>query len=480
MSPRVRRLVCLSLVAALAFPIAQPAPAHAGSSDENRFIVRTRSGFVGSTVINLVCAIAGCRVVRGLEDPSGALTGSLFLVDSLLPLDLGDLLTPLLKLLGVVSAERDLLLPLLQPATSASGPEVDPASSALNDFLWRRDPASYYGSDVPEGYLQQPAVGILRLRDAQCGYGTSGGGTVAIIDTGVDATHPALKNVLDPGYDFTRNVAGGDEMTDVNTVQQESAALLDGGGKNPYRCNQESAALLDQESAALLDCDGEGRSGFGHGTMVAGVVHLVAPSARILPLKAFSADGNGYTSDIIRAINFAVQKKAKVLNMSFSRSTTSAELKRALDNATAAGVIAISSAGNDGVKALRWPAAFDNVIGVASTSNSDLRSGFSNYGNSLVWLAAPGEGVITTYPGGNYAAVWGTSFSTPFVAGTTALFVGMKSTASPSQAAWALARAKPVAGEVGYGRLDIYKAVQAGRLLWPTFSGVLGSSCGAQ
>ena len=475
MSPRVRRLLCALLVASLALP------AHA--ADNNRMIVRIKSGLDGLGVIKLVCSLVGCNVVRTLDgDPTGPALqqGSLFLVDSILGLQVGDLLSFTLRLLGVASAEPDLRLPLLQPTTSASGPEVDPASSALNDFLWRRDPASYYGSDVPEGYLQQPAVGIMRLRDAQCSYGTSGGGTVAIIDTGVDATHPALKNVLDPGYDFTRNVAGGDEMKDVNKVPQESAALLDGGGKNPYRCNQESAALLDQESAALLDCDGEGRAGFGHGTMVAGVVHLVAPTARILPLKAFSADGNGYTSDIIRAINFAVQKKAKVLNMSFSRSTTSAELKRALDTATASGVIAISSAGNDGVKALRWPAAFDNVIGVASTSNSDVRSNFSNYGNSLVWLAAPGEGVITTYPGGNYAAVWGTSFSTPFVAGATALFVGMKSTASPSQAAWALSQAKPLAGEVGYGRLDIYKAVQAGRVLWPTLNGVLGSTCGVQ
>jgi hypothetical protein len=56
----------------------------------------------------------------------------------------------------------------------------------------------------------------------------------------------------------------------------------------------------------------------------------------------------------------------------------------------------------------------------------------------------------------------------------------MKSTASQTQAAWALAQAKPVAGELGYGRLDVYRAVQAGRLLWPTLSGVFGSSCEAQ
>jgi len=244
--------------------------------------------------------------------------------------------------------------------------------------------------------------------------------------------------------------------------------------------NQESAALLDQESAALLDKNKDKLKAFGHGTMVAGVVHLVAPTAKILPLKAFSSDGSAYLSDILRAINFAVQKKAKVINMSFSRSTSSAELKTALDKAAASGVIAVASAGNEGVKALRWPAAFENVVGVASTSNSDARSDFSNYGSSLVWVAAPGEGVVTTYPRGNYAAVWGTSFSTPIAAGTVALFAGMKSTLSASEAAWALSQAKWVSSDLGYGRLDVYKAVRAGRLAWPTLSGTLGSTCGAQ
>jgi hypothetical protein len=467
MSPRVRRWLCALLLASLALP---------ASADNNRYIVRIKPGLDGLSVIQLVCKLVGCNVVRTLDaDPTrpSLQPGSLFLVDSVLGLQIGDLLSFTMRLLGVASAEPDLELPLLQPESGTAGPQVDDRSDAFTDYLWRREPVSYYGTNVWRGYLEQPAVGIVRLREAQCAYGTSGAGLVAIIDTGIDPRHPALAAVVQPGYDFTRNVAGGDETADFESTQ-ESAALLD--DERVTVVNQESAALLDQESAALLDQPGH--AAFGHGTMVAGVVHLVAPAAQILPLKAFGADGTGYSSDIIRAVYYAVNRKAKVINMSFSRPTTSAELKRALDYATASGVIAVSSAGNDGVKSLRWPAALDNVIGVASSSDSDSRSSFSNYGNSLVWLAAPGEGVITTYPRETYAAVWGTSFSTPLVSGTAALFVGMKTALSPSEAAWALAQAKWISGEVGYGRLDVYKAVGAGRLMWPTLAGTLGSKCG--
>jgi thermitase len=204
--------------------------------------------------------------------------------------------------------------------------------------------------------------------------------------------------------------------------------------------------------------------------MVAGVVHLVAPTARIMPLKAFRANGQGYTSDILRSIYFAVNKGAKVLNMSFSRPTSSLEMKIALDYATMRGVIAVSSAGNDGKQTLVYPAAYDNVIGVASTANDDTRSSFSNYGSRIVWLAAPGEGIITPYPGGAFAAAWGTSFSTPYVAGAAALLVGMQGSATQNQVAAAVSHAKRLTPELGYGRLDLYQTLLAGRAMWPRAS----------
>ena len=81
-------------------------------------------------------------------------------------------------------------------------------------------------------------------------------------------------------------------------------------------------------------------------------------------------------------------------------------------------------------------------MGVASTNNQDQRSSFSNYGNQIVWVAAPGEGVITTYPFGLYAAGWGTSFSSPMVSGTASLLLNLQTKANQNQAAWAFTHAK--------------------------------------
>jgi thermitase len=157
----------------------------------------------------------------------------------------------------------------------------------------------------------------------------------------------------------------------------------------------------------------------------------------------------------------------KVLNMSFSRRTPSPELERALDFATQRGIIAVSSAGNDGTSALTYPAAYPNVIGVASTSNADKRSTFSNYGPGTVWVAAPGEGIVTTYPGARYAAAWGTSFSTPLVAGAAALVVTVSKTATEDQAAWAIAHATLLNARLGNGRLDMVRTVRSARRLFP-------------
>src|SRR5262249_14109755 len=156
---------------------------------------------------------------------------------------------------------------------------------------------------------------------------------------------------------------------------------------------------------------------------------------------------------------------AKVINMSFSRPTPSAELKIALDYASLRGVILVSSTGNEGTSALRYPAAYNNVIGVASTANDDSRSNFSNYGSQNTVMASPGEFVIPPYPGGRFAAASGTSFSAPTVAGMAALIVQLRDSASSSQVVSALSHAKalPYSLGLGYGRADVYQAVLAGR-----------------
>ena len=264
-----------------------------------------------------------------------------------------------------------------------------------------------------------------------------------------------LQPVLLPGYDFTRNENGADEKGDVT---QSTAAVID----------QSTAAVVDQSTAAVIDgytastLNKPQYADFGHGTMVSGIIHLVAPGAMILPLKAFHADGTGYLSDVIRAIYYAVGKHARVLNMSFNFTSSSVQLNAALSYANLLGVISAAAAGNSGQQVLVYPAAYQGkVMGVASTSNNDTLSTFSNYGSKLVWVGAPGEGIVTLYPFGTYAATWGTSFSTPFVAGAAALLLDMNSLCAESQAAQSIAHAKVINSNLGNGRLDIYQAVQA-------------------
>ena len=168
--------------------------------------------------------------------------------------------------------------------------------------------------------MAQPAQSIGSHRSTQSTFNVTGAGTtVAVIDTGVDPTSPVLKNVLVNGYDFTRNTSGGSETNDVQAspnLSQAQTAIV----------NQRTVAVLDQRTVAVLD--GGPYQAFGHGTMTAGIVHLVAPQAKIMPLKAFSANGTGYDSDILRAIYYAVNHGAKVMNMSFDYPSYSPELAR--------------------------------------------------------------------------------------------------------------------------------------------------------
>src|SRR5262249_14465648 len=177
---------------------------------------------------------------------------------------------------------------------------------------------------------------------------------------------------------FTRNQSGGSELNDYPFTPPApcpncQAAIV----------NQSTAAVLDQSTAAVLD--GTPYAAFGHGTMVAGVIHLVAPNALILPLKAFRSDGTGYWSDILRAIYDAVQNNANVIIMSCDFATSSQEMSAAIAYASQNNVILVASAGNDGQNECVYPASLSNVMGVASTSDLDTRSTFSNYG-SEVWV----------------------------------------------------------------------------------------------
>jgi subtilisin family serine protease len=407
-------------------------------SAQQQLIVRDNLGLSG---LKLTCLGLNCQVGMNLGDPAG----QVFLVTVDSSVNLPSFLSLLLNQVGVLDAEVNQELFLV-------GATAGPVPESLLD----NTPLTYYGAPVWDGYVNQPAAVIVGVRQTQSTFNVAGAGTVAMIDTGVDTQHPALVPVLVPGYNFINNTPNGSEMGDVN---ESSVAVLDGGSPEPALVNSSTIAVVNESTVAVLD--GGPYSAFGHGTMTAGIVHLVAPQANIMPLKAFSADGSGYVSNIIRATYYAVQHNAKVLSMSFSFSPSSGEMAKAINYANSRCVICVASAGNDGTDVLVYPAALNHVMGVASTTDYDTRSSFSNYGTD-VWVAAPGEGVISTYPWGSYAAGWGTSFSAPFVSGTAALLVNVSANVDQQSAAGAIANAKPISSEgMGNGLLDTYMAVQS-------------------
>jgi hypothetical protein len=199
-----RWVVCL-LVAALWASLAPPAAAADGDK-----IVRTKSGLDGLKVINALCALRLCTVIRPLDTlPGQTQPGSLYLVRGLVD----SVVSLLLSALGIQSIEPDRPVTVAQDLSSSW--TSTQASAAVVDALWDRTPMSYYGSAAWESYLLQPAGDIVRLRDTHCGLRQTGAGTVAVIDTGVDPNHPTLKAVVIEGYDFVGDRGGGGEMTDV-------------------------------------------------------------------------------------------------------------------------------------------------------------------------------------------------------------------------------------------------------------------------
>jgi len=378
--------------------------------------------------------------VQNLGDP----LSELFLITPTLSASLDELLTILPQQLGIVSVEVDQIVNLI----------ASPPLSFIPNGLADSFPDDYYGTLVSEGYLDQPANSIVRTTQAQNDFHVSGAGVVATVDTGVDRLHPALAPILLPGYDFVHNTNGADEKGDLD---HSTEFVLDGGGGSPTYVSPWTAAVVNQAGAAALN--NSQYAAFGHGTMVAGIVHLVAPTAKILPLKAFSADGTGYVSAILRAIYFATAQGSTVVNMSFSITSTSSAMSDAINYANSKGVICVAAAGNEGEQIEVYPASFGQVMGVASTSNSDVLSSFSNYGSQVEWVAAPGENIISTYPFDVYASSSGTSFSTPFVSGTAALLANVDGGINQSGAADAIGHAKYISPQLNRGVLDIYQAV---------------------
>lgn len=252
----------------------------------------------------------------------------------------------------------------------------------------------------------------IRLNEAQqVTRGATSTGTpvvVAVLDTGIDLNHPAFAGRLVPGYDFVDN--------DNNPSEEGSAEL------GPY----------------------------GHGTHVAGLIAMVAPDAKIMPIRVLGVDGRGNFWNLALAIKFALANGADVINLSLSTTNSSECIRRLfydeLDGELDApgsmpGAVLVAAAGNSGTAIREYPAAVSPnpnqvqrsgrcVLSVAASNLDDGLTVFSTRG-TWVNLMAPGERIISSVPYNHYGMWAGTSMAAPIVAGEVALVRAMNPAAEP-------------------------------------------------
>jgi subtilisin family serine protease len=353
-------------------------------------------------------------------------------------------------------------------------------SAQLNDAVTLR-PAAKLGilktgaSKASEWYALQPAMKLVQANKAAA-MATGRGVVVADINSRVDFGHPALIGHLTSGYDFLANGGSGASLnqSSASFLDQSSAGFLDQSSagfldqSSAAFLDQSTAAFLDQSSASFLDQSSASfldttNPAHGHGTMCAGLLAAVAPDAMIMPLRVFDDLGNADAFTIARAIRYAVQNGATVINMSFGMTSEFAVVKDAVEFAIDRGVTVVASAGNSDTNAPQFPAGFNGVMGIAATDLNDKKTTFSNFGKDID-VDAPGINIISAYPGGYYAIASGTSFSAPFVAGEAALLRSV-STKNPDKAidkgAVNIDSNNPdYAHQLGSGRIDMVRALQ--------------------
>jgi subtilisin family serine protease len=239
---------------------------------------------------------------------------------------------------------------------------------------------------------------------------------VAVVDTGVDPSQPDLAGRLAPGYDF---VNGDSDPGDDN----------------------------------------------GHGTAVAGIVAAAGNNhigvagycwrCRVMPLKVLDANGGGFASDVARAVVWAGDHGARVINTSLGGPVEDAALAAAAQYAQLRGALLVAAAGNDSSSQLDYPAALPAVVSVGASNQADALYPFSNQGAAV---AAPGENT-TTARGGGYETFLGTSSAAPVVSGIAGLLFSLVPSATPAQVTGALEQsATPIAG-VTFGRVDAQRAL---------------------
>ncbi len=256
--------------------------------------------------------------------------------------------------------------------------------------------------------------GLVAIRAPQGWQYSTGSAsvTIAIVDTGIQLSHPDLAGKITPGFNF---INGTSNANDDN----------------------------------------------GHGTFIAGIaaattnngigVAGVSWGARLMPVKVLNASGSGTYADVAQGIIWATDHGAQVINLSLGGTSPSFVLENAVDYAYSHGVTLAAASGNTGSNVVEYPAHYPHVIAVAATDASNNRWPSSNFGPQLS-LSAPGVSIQSTDIGG-YGYGTGTSAATAFVSGLAAILRGLPGGGSPDTIAWIMEHTALDLGAPGY---DIY------------------------
>lgn len=259
-------------------------------------------------------------------------------------------------------------------------------------------------------------------------YTSTGGPTIAVVDTGIDTDHPDLATQIDT----------------ENSRCFGSLCLLG------YEDDHGHGTHVSGIAAALTD----------NTTGIAGVAY----NTRIMALKVCNILGSCFTSDVASAVRYAADKGAAVVNMSLGGESDSETLHDAMKYAEGKGVVLVAAAGNTGDDTKIYPASFPEVVSVAATDERDEQASFSTE-NEDVELAAPGDDVLSTYTGGDYRELSGTSMASPHVAGLAGLLVGQNPDWTNDQVRKRMQDCSDDLGdpgrddEYGYGRIDLERAL---------------------
>ena len=351
-------------------------------------------------------------------------------------------------------AVRGLELVDPEPGVSVGAAVAD--LERMDGVLYAEPDRVLHQSATPDDPLLSYEWGLISIRAPEAWDVTTGSSqvTVAVVDTGIDAAHPDLSPNLwtNPGESGAGREANG--LDD------------DGNGR-----------IDDVHGWDFVNADAQPQDGNGHGTHVSGTIAArgndaagvagVSWSSAIMPLRVLDDSGSGYVSDAVTAYAYAARSGARVVNASLGGDRFSRAEHDAI--AAAPDALFVVAAGNDGANTdatPAYPCDYDlaNVVCVAASDRDDALASFSNYGATNVDLAAPGVDIASTWPGGRYALLSGTSMAAPHVTGAAALVLAHNGalTVAGLRAAL-LSSAHPVpalAGRVGTGgRLDVAAAL---------------------